>query len=159
MLPLMLALLAADSASPYLLRIQASEPEATLSVEAAVPGWSRTCPTPVTVDRPCEISGAPAQRFVNLRISGTRAFESKLFLGTATTTVRIEHQGYAKTATGLVLVLGAIAVIAAGVNTFRDGDETTGRTLVSIGAGLESLGLILIISDVTGTHDRAVVVE
>lgn len=159
MLALLLALLAADPSPAPVLRIQASEPGTELSVKADAPGWSGACPAPVTTARPCEIAPAPRGQTVDLHVSGTRAFDHTVLLAGESTTVRIEHRGHDKAAAGVVLVLGAIGVIAAGVGTMRGGQLTSnGQVLVGVGAALEASGLILILNDLTGTHDRAVVV-
>jgi hypothetical protein len=158
MLPLLLTLLAVDP-QPAVLRIQASEEDAALSVRADAPGWSGVCPSPVTVDHPCELPAAPEGQFVDLRVSGTRAFDDRLLLTSTPATVRIEHRSYAATGLGLLAVAGAVAIIAAGVSTFRDGNESGGRMLISIGASVEAAGLIAILNDLTSTHDRAVVVK
>jgi hypothetical protein len=160
MLAMLVALLAVDPPPPSVLRIQASEPGAELAVTAEAPGWSVACPGVVTMDRPCELPGAREQAVVDLHVSGTRAFDSKVLLGKgATTTVRIDHRDYTITGVGLAMVAGAIAIIAAGVITFQDGHEMAGRTLVSIGAGIEATGEALVFTDLSAKHDRAVVVE
>jgi hypothetical protein len=158
MLALLVALLAADP-PPSVLRIQVSEPGAELSVRAAAAGWSGACPTPVTTGRPCEIAMAAERQLVDLHVSGTRAFDSTLLVGPAPTTVRIEHGGYAVAGAGVAMVLAGIVGIAAGVSTFEDGNESTGRTLVSVGASVEAVGILMILMDLQRNHDRAVVVE
>jgi hypothetical protein len=158
MLPLLLALLVVDP-QPSVLRIQASEDGAELSVRADAPGWSQVCPAPVTVDHPCELPAAPQRQFVDLRVSGTRAFDNRLLLDRTPATVRIEHRSYAATGLGLLAMAGAVAFIAVGVSTFQGGNQSGGRALISIGAGLEATGLIVILHDLSSTHDRAVVVR
>ena len=137
------------------LRIHASEPGAELAVRAAAPGWSGACAGLVMVDHPCTISSVPEQQVVDLRISGTRTFESKVLVDKGTTTVVIQHRGYGATVAGLVLFAASIGILAEGVSPFQSGDQGTGRVLIEIGASAEVAGLILILADLTGTHNHA----
>jgi len=147
-----------SAATPPALHIHAEEPGAQLSVRADAPGWFGACAGLVTDQRPCKIAPAPTAPAVALHISGTRTFDYTVPLGTGPTSVRIEHRGHGEAAAGAVMLLGAILVIAAGVNNTRDGQLTSdGQLLVSTGASIEALGLILILHDLGSVHDRAVV--
>lgn len=144
---------------PSVLRIKASEPEAELSVTAEAPGWRGSCSALVSVDRPCHISPVPAGQMIDLRITGARSFASKVLLAEGSTTVVITHRGYGETVAGLVAMGIALVVLRAGVSVAEGGNGSAARALISAGVGIEALGVLMILTDLGSTHNRAVVVN
>jgi hypothetical protein len=141
------------------LNIDVAEDGAELAVTAEAPGWWRSCAEPVTSVRPCRITPAPRGQIVDLRIAGTRNFDSKVLVGEGTTSVTIQHRGYGLSVAGLVLMGVAVFAIHAGVTAAQRGDESSGRTWITLGASFEASGVIMILSDLFSTHNHAVVVE
>ena len=139
------------------LRIRAAEAGAELAVSADGPGWSRSCPARVTPDRPCRIAPAPQGQIIDLRISGTRTLASKVFIGEGETTVVVAHQGYGLTVAGLLAAGVALVCLRAGVSAIESGDQSSGRSLITLGVGLEATAIIMILVDLGRTHNRVVV--
>jgi hypothetical protein len=155
MIALLIPLLLAE-AQPTAVRIETTERGDELRVKLRADGWSQACPLPVTFERPCEVLGAPTG-IVHLAATGSRRLDTSFLLWRSPSVVRLEHQGFDRALIGLGLVAVAVAAIAGGVALVDNRRPDGGRVLVGLGVAIETAGLALIISDVTRTHDRAVV--